>query len=208
MALDPGEARTINERIGEIEARTGVRIATSIVARCDAYVELPWKAFALGAGLAGLATVLAALFAPDRVPHAALLRQVVAILGAGASSALAAVWIPAWAHVFLRPSRRDLEVRQYAQALFLQRELFATPQRTGVLILVCRFERKVQILPDTGFRDRIATAEWRTVIKRMTPSLGQGHPHRALQEGLGAMEELLLRKGFVAPGASESEATP
>ena len=32
-----------------VEARTGAQLVTAIVARSDAYVELPWKAFALGA---------------------------------------------------------------------------------------------------------------------------------------------------------------
>src|SRR5258708_24828578 len=118
MSLNHTEAQSINARIGEIEVRTGVRVTTAIVARCDAYVELPWKAFALGASLAAFARVLVAALAAERMPPPALLWQAIAILGVGAASALAAVWVPSWARRFLRPARRDVEVRQYAQAMF------------------------------------------------------------------------------------------
>lgn len=198
MAQNRQERKTIEARIAEIERRTGARIATAIIARCDAYIELPWKAFALGASFAALITVMADLFAAGwGVPRLALWHAM-AILGAGAACALAAVWVPSWGRLFLRPGRRDVEVRQYAQALFLTRELFATPRRTGLLILVCRFERKVQILPDTGFGDRVSAPEWRAVVTRMAPALRAGHPSQALQDGLDAVEELLARKGFAA----------
>jgi putative membrane protein len=203
MAQNPREATTIEARIAEIERRTGACIATAIVARCDAYIELPWKAFALGASFAALVTVMADLLASGWSAPRIALWHAMAILGVGAACALAAVWVPAWARLFLRPGRRDVEVRQYAQALFLTRELFATPRRTGLLILVSRFERKVQILPDTGFGERVSAAEWRAVVTRMTPALRAGHPSQALQDGLDAVEELLARKGFAAAADGE-----
>lgn len=199
MPLNSTESLTVNQRIVDIERRTGVLIATAIVPRSDAYVELPWKAFALGASLAAFVTVLFDLGAAGWGASRTALWHAMAILGAGAACALAAVWVPAWARLFLHPSRRDVEVRQYAQALFLTRELFATPRRTGLLILVSRFERKIQILPDTGFADRVSTAEWRAVVNRMTPAMRGGHPAKALHEGLAAVDELLARKGFAAP---------
>ena len=198
MSLSQTEARTINARIVEIEGHTGVRVTTAIVARCDAYAELPWKAFALGASLAAFVSVLAIMLTADHVPQGIVLAQAIAILGVGAASALAALWVPAWARLFLRPSRRDVEVRQHAQAMFLVRELFRTPQRIGLLMFVSRFERKIQFLADSGFTDSVSAADWRTAIERMTPSMRQGHVYQSLMEGLTAVEALLHRKGFAA----------
>jgi putative membrane protein len=206
MSLNQTEARTINTKLVDIEAHTGVRITTAIVARCDAYVELPWKAFALGASLAAFVTVLAIMLAADGVPQGIVLGQAIAILSVGAASSLAALWLPPWARLFLRPSRRDVEVRQHAQAMFLTRELFHTPQRTGLLMLVSRFERKIQFLADSGLTDRVNAAEWHAVIERMTPSMRQGHAYQALLEGLAAVEALLQRKGFVSVTAPDGEA--
>jgi len=111
MALNSTEGGSVNAQIADIERRTGVRITTTIVARCDAYVELPWKAFALGASLAAFAVVLVDIAVAAWPSPWSALWHAIAILGAGATSALAAVGIPAWARLFLRPSRRDVEVR-------------------------------------------------------------------------------------------------
>src|SRR6266852_5151260 len=94
--------------------------------------------------------------------------HVVMILGVAAASALLAVFVPGFARLFLRPVRRHLEVRHYARSLFLTRELFKTRERNGVLLLISRFERQVEILPDTGLHDRVSEGDWRTVIARMT----------------------------------------
>lgn len=208
MRLDPAQASAVDARIAQIESRTGVRVTTVIVGKSDSYLELPWKAFALGASFAALGTVLAAGFEAQWYAQRDALCHAIIMLGIGAASALAAVWIPAWARLFLRPSRRDVEVRQHAQAIFLTRELFATKERTGLLILVSRFERKIQLWPDVGLRERVSAAEWHTVIARMTPSLRAGRPSHALHEGLSAVEELLVHKGIVAAPRDNDEGRP
>jgi putative membrane protein len=198
MFLTRTQADAIDARTARVEARTGAQVVTAVIGKADSYVELPWKAFALGAALAGFASVLADAARPDWVTaHTALLHAVV-ILGAGAASALVSVFVPSFARLFLRPTRRDLEVRQYAQSLFLTRELFKTRGRTGILVLVSLFERKVEILPDIGLHERIGASDWDRVIQSMTPSLRAARPADALEAGLVAIEELLAGKGLEA----------
>ena len=60
--------------------------------------------------------------------------------------------MPAFARLFLRKSRAAVEVLQYAKMQFLDRELFATPNRTAILVLVSMLERRVVILADKGLR--------------------------------------------------------
>src|SRR5206468_3641109 len=84
--------------------------------------------------------------------------QAAIILAAGAASALLAVFVPAFARLFLRKVRAEVEVRQYAQSMFLDRHVFAAPGRRGVLVLVSLFERRIEILADAGFRDRLTAA--------------------------------------------------
>jgi putative membrane protein len=128
----------------------------------------------------------------------------IAILGAGAASALLAVVAPPYARLFLRATRRDLEVRHYAQAFFLHRELFATRGRNGILLLVSLFERKVEILPDVGLHARFDAADWRAVIEAMTPLLRERRCFGALQQGVARLQALLLGKGMsAAPGGNE-----
>ena len=210
MFLNRTEIDALDAKVAAIEAATGVEVVPAVIGKADAYVELPWKAFALGASLAALAAVAIDLLRPDWVAaHAAILNAVI-VLGVGAASALCAVFVPAYARWYLRPARRDLEVRQYAHALFLERELFATRERVGILILVSLFERRVELLPDRGFRGRVAQAEWQEVVASMTPALSERRPADAMQQGLAALGELLARKGFRAPAhpANELPDTP
>ncbi len=196
MFLTDAEADAINAQVAGVELRTGVEVVTAIVGKSDTYVELPWKAFALGASIASFGVVIADVWRPDWVTAATALLHAVTILGAAAASALLAVFVPAFGRLFLRATRVEIEVRQHAQSLFLTRELFRTPQRTAVLVLISLFERRIEILPDTGLHDRVTDADWHTVIARMTPRLRDARPFHALQDGLAALEALLAAKGF------------
>ncbi len=198
MLLSKAEADAITARSVELESRVGVQVIAAIIGKADAHVELPWKAFALGAVLSGLAMVVADLARPQWLTANVALVDTVTILGTGAASALLAVFVPAYARFFLRSTRRDAEVRRYAEALFLRHELFKTRERNGILILVSCFERKVEILADVGLHRRVSDAEWRPVIARMTPLLREGRFAEALQEGLAAAEELLAAKALNA----------
>jgi len=198
MLLSKAEADAITARSVELESRVGVQVIAAIIGKADAHVELPWKAFALGAVLCGLAVVVADLARPQWLTANVALVDTVTILGTGAASALLAVFVPAYARFFLRSTRRDAEVRRYAEALFLRHELFKTRERNGILILVSCFERKVEILADVGLHRRVSDVEWRPVIARMTPLLREGRFAEALQEGLAAAEELLAAKALNA----------
>src|SRR5450631_4346178 len=112
MYLTRTEADAIEARTASLEAHAGVQVVTAVVGKADHYVELPWKAFALGAVLAALAVVMADLLRPDWVGAHVALMHVVTILGVGGANALLAIFVPAYARVFLTNLRRDTEVRE------------------------------------------------------------------------------------------------
>ena len=203
MTRRPG-TETIDAAIARVEARTGVQIVTALVGRADTYAELPWMAFALGVAIAALAVVALELIRPNWLGGRAAL-AVVALLAMGAASALLAILLPAYARLFLRASVRDREVRHYAQSLFLRRELFKTRSRNGVLILVCKFEGKVEILPDVGLYGRIAAEDWSRIIAAMTPFLRNRRFADALHAGVALAGQILAARGFAggAGGANE-----
>ena len=196
MFLSEAETAEIDASIARLEARADIQVVTAVVSKADAYPELPWMAFALGVSLAALAAVVVDWLRPDWITGHVALLHTAAILGAGGVSALAAVFVPTYARLFLRPALRDLEVRHYAQSLFLRHELFKTRERNGILILICIFERKIEILADVGLHGRIVDADWERVIAAMTPHLRDARIAAALQAGLDALGALLATKGF------------
>ncbi|HZI83282.1 MAG TPA: TPM domain-containing protein [Casimicrobiaceae bacterium] len=205
MTISRSESETIDAAIARVEARTGVQIVTAVVGKADTYAELPWMAFALGVSVAGLAVVVLDWARPDwPASHVALLAAVT-LLAAGGASGLFAIFVPPYARLFLRSALADLEVRHYAQSLFLRRELFKTRSRNAVLILVCKFERKVEILPDAGLYGRIAAEDWNRVIAAMTPLLRSRRFADALHAGVALAGQILAARGFSgsAGGANE-----
>lgn len=204
MFLSKADTDAIEAQVAQIEKATDVQIVVAIVGKADAYVELPWKAFALGCSLAGLALVVADGLSPDWPGTHTTLLDAVLILLAGATCALATIYVPAFARLFLRTTRRDQEVRQFAQALFLRRELFKTQGRNGVLILTSMFERKVEILADVGLHPRVVAADWSNVVNSMLPLLRERRCFDAQKQGLSTMAAMLAAKGLPARnGANE-----
>ena len=188
-----------------MHAATRVRVVAAEIGKADTYDELPWKAFALGVSLAALTVVGADTVGPYRhTPHSILL-SVIIPLATGAVAALLAIFVPAFGRLFLHAARCEVEVGQYAQALFLRRELFKTPKRNAILVLVSRFERRVHILPDTGLHGTNGDAECHNVIERMRPALREARIADALQAGLVALQDLLVRTGYTGGSGAENE---
>lgn len=190
-AINDQERLRLNRRIVDVEKNADVQVVLAVVDRCDVYAELPWKAFALGSSVAGLLVALLNMPGTGWIPGASVLIAVSATLAVGVVCALLCVVVPTFARLFMETHRAEVEVRQYADSLFLSRELFATRRRTGILMLVSLFERRVVVLPDTGLSERLSQNAIREVIARMTTPLASGQVAYAFEEGLNSLESIL-----------------
>lgn len=205
MFLSKSEIDALDLQIARVHAATGVRVVAAEIGKADTYEDLPWKAFALGVSLAALFVVGAEILSRQwQTPDATMLSVLVTLM-TGALAALLAIFIPAFGRLFLHGASCELEVGQYAQALFLRRELFKSPHRDAILILVSRFERRVHILADVGLHGTIAEAQWQAVIERMKPALRKARTAEALQAGLAVVEEILVRTGYRGAVGANSE---
>jgi putative membrane protein len=203
--LTEQERQQLDRRIADVEKRTGAQIVLAVVKRSDVYAELPWKAFALGTAGTGLVVTVLDLLRSGWHSSAAVLLAMTATLIAGAACALACVSLPGFARLFLDAHRAEVETRQYAESLFLSREVFATRGRTGVLLLVSLFERKVIILPDSGLSKHLSRDVSQKIITRMTSFLASGAVAKALEAGLAGLEEVL---GTAVPAAAFENELP
>jgi putative membrane protein len=202
-ALNDQERLRLDQRVAEVEKRTGVQIVLSVIERCDSYSELPWKAFALGVSVAGLLVFIFDLLWPGWYSQTAVLITVVTILAGGIISVLLSLYIPKFARLFLAAHRAEVEMRQYAESLFLSYELFATRRRTGILLLVGLFERWIIVLPDTGLSERLSQTTQQGIVSRMVRVLASGQIASALEDGLRSLEEALSVTAPIASGKNE-----
>ena len=196
MFLDAAAEAAIKQRTAALESATGVEVVAAVIARADSYPEVPWKAFALGVSLSALAAVVAAAVDPGWEAFEAVAETAVITLITGAAAALATVWIPPCARLLLTRTRRQAEVLQYAQAMFLEAELHRTRRRDGILLLVSLLEHEVVVLTDRGIRERLRPGELDPVVAAVTARLKRGELESALRDGIAQLEAVLAARGF------------
>ena len=192
--LSENDRSTLDERVDKFESSTGTQIVLAAVRRCDAYAEIPWKAFALGASISGLILLSLHLALFEWYPRITVIIALAGTLACGILLALLAL-IPGIARCFLSAHRAEAEVKQYAESMFLQRELFATTGRTGILLLISLFERRIIILPDTGLEKRLSGKDLRGVIALMAPLLRRKEIRQAFMTGLDQLAYVLGSDG-------------
>jgi putative membrane protein len=132
-----------------------------------------------------------------------VLLAVTATLAVGAVCALLCVNLPVFARIFLDASVAEAEARQYAESLFLSREVFATRGRTGVILLISLFERQIVVLPDTGLVKHLNREALEGIIARMVKALAPGRIIGALEEGLRCLEDALAATAPSPSGENE-----
>ncbi|HDQ04778.1 MAG TPA: hypothetical protein ENN23_09520 [Deltaproteobacteria bacterium] len=197
------ERNLLEKRIAEAEKATGAQIILAIIERSDSYAEIPWKAFALGVSVASLLVFIVDFLWSAWCSPIAVLISVAIVLIAGIAAAVPTLWLPGFARVFLAADRAETEVRQYAESLFLARELFATRRRMGILLLVSLFEHQIILLPDKGHNRKLNLQAMTKIIDQMRPALVSGQVARALEVGLAGLEERLALKRRGKPRKNE-----
>jgi len=194
--LSDTDRTLLDKLIDEAEIKTKAQIVLATVKRSDSYAEIPWKAFAFGSSIAGLVVFLMDLLLPGWITDTLILFPVAVILATGALFVILTVLFQGFAKLFLSESRKETETMQYAESLFLARELYATEGRRGILLLVSQFEQRVVILPDKGVRDCISNEDIKNIISKMTRHLRQNDVRKAMETGL---EELVTELCLSAP---------
>ena len=118
----------------------------------------------------------------------AVLISIVITLAAGVFFVLLTLLLPGFARLFLSASRMEMESRQYAESMFLSRELFSTDHRRGILLLISRFEKKVIILADKGLNEHFTGDELKSIIALMKRPLAKNEFRQAMEI---ALDELI-----------------
>lgn len=189
--LSDNDRNILNDLVLKAEEQTRAQIVLAVIRRCDNYAEIPWKAFAIGASGAGFAVFILDLLTLRWTTDTLVLFSVISILATSALFSLLTVIFPRFTGLFISKSRRETETLQYAESLFLSRELFATEGRRGILLLISNFERQVCIIPDTGVRSRFNGTQINRIISKMSPFLRKDEVKNALVTGLeGTLTDL------------------
>ncbi|HEY0510970.1 MAG TPA: hypothetical protein VGH73_03645 [Thermoanaerobaculia bacterium] len=187
------DLEAIQTAVREAEARTSGEIVPYVVERSDEYHNALWKGAALGALLGPMAALAIHRWSNLWGIPLGIWIALPAPLGGAIGYLLA----------LLHPVRRwmageyalDARARRRAAVAFLEQEVFRTRQRTGILLFLSLFERRVVLLADAGIHQKVGEGEWEAITRRLAQGLRTGRPAPALIEAIGACGELLQRHG-------------
>jgi len=201
--LSDEDRAALDKRIAEVEKLTGAQIILATTKRSDSYAEIPWKAFSVGTSLSGLIVFIIGFLLPLWVTNTAILLSVTSVLASGILLAVLTIICQGIARFFLPSQRKETETLQYAQSLFLSRELFATSGRRGILIMISLFERQVVILPDIALIDKLNPEIIKKVISEMTGTLKKNEVRKAFEAGLTGIQPYLVMAESVDSNRNE-----
>jgi putative membrane protein len=167
MALfDEQGRKRIEAAIAAAEQRSAGEIVVATVRASEGYHVLRLLyGFTLGMALAAVLH----LARPGLGFHWLTLSELVV----AASAWFALGWGPALRRVL--PGLYTLHaVERRARAEFFERGLFATRERSGVLIMLSELERKVVILGDSGIHARVQTSGWQAHVDNIVAQIRRG----------------------------------
>ncbi|HEX4954857.1 MAG TPA: hypothetical protein VF017_15815 [Thermoanaerobaculia bacterium] len=178
----------------EAEEGSGGEIVVYVVGRCDAYRGACWRAAAFAAVMAAAAAGLAHALGGYWGGWGPLWITLPVAGAATIAYAATATW-PSLRRWLTHPESLERRVEHRAAAAFIEEEVFATVDRTGVLIFLALFEHRVLILPDKGIRARVAEEEWQAIARSIAAGIREGRAPEALIEAVGRCGRLLAASG-------------
>ncbi len=184
------------------ETKTAGELVVYVTERCDPHPEVAWKGSVVGGALGALcAAVLVWRFggwgAPDYL-------WILIGFQLGLVAGFVASRFDAVARRLIGEEALDSRVDGRAAEAFLDEQVFATRERTGVMIFVALFEHRVLVLADEGIDERVADDAWDQISGDLAAGIRRGTPTQALIQAVERCADLLEAHG-VHPADSDNE---
>jgi putative membrane protein len=186
----------IAEAVRAAESRTSGEIVPYFVEESDRYNVAHWRGGVMVAAIAVLAFVIAQTLSKTWLPYGTL-ETSGAIVAAYVLGSILAATVPPFRRLLLGHALMDLHVSRRASLAFLSEEVFKTRERTGILIFLSFFERRVIVLGDSGINAKVKQSDWDGVVQSIVKSIKEGRPTDGLVEAIGQCGELLEKHGVV-----------
>ncbi|PLX92555.1 MAG: hypothetical protein C0620_09255 [Desulfuromonas sp.] len=184
VQLNDQQQQQICAAVAKAESRTSGEIVPLILASASDYEAPQIHA----AACLSMATTLLTLW----WDHTLALWVFAAIMaGSYVGARLAINRVSALKRLLVGQERMAETVNEKAFSLFIQQGLHYTRDATGILILICLFEKRVQILADRGINEKVTQQQWQQAIGTITAGLHRGTMVESLCEAIEQCGALL-----------------
>jgi putative membrane protein len=188
------DLQDIKAAVQRAEQATSGEIVPCVVGRSASYDETGWRGATFGALGFALAAALVHHLAGVWGLASWLWLVGPPVAGAALGFVLGA-FVPAVKRLLVHPDDLARQVRERASVAFLEHEVFDTRERTGILIFLSLFERRVVVLGDSGINARVEQPEWDGLVAELAAGIKARRAAAALVAAIGTCGELLERRG-------------
>ena len=185
------DLESVREATAAAEARTAGEIVPYIVERVVERDEARWRGATLGA--LGAALIAGVVHAVGHYWSGFGVWWITLPTIVGAGFGYVITGIDAIARWLIPEDHLERAVRVRAEAAFLEEEVFATRDRTGILVFLAIFERRALILADEGIHRSVPKDTWQDLVGDLTAGIKAGRAADALAEAIARCGELLVR---------------
>ncbi|MBN1446533.1 MAG: TPM domain-containing protein [Bacteroidetes bacterium] len=188
------DKKRIADAVKEAETRTSGEIVPYIVGQSDSYPEAWLRGGSLFAFFVLFVFSVINIGTDWWLPFSIAEVGALTVVAFGIGAALA-VWVPVMRRAFIPDATEQQRVDERAAIAFLEEEVFSTRERTGILIFLSLFERRVRILGDTGINELVKKEEWDEIVQIIVQAMKNGVPAEGMLEAVWKCGHLLERRG-------------
>lgn len=206
--LSPADLERIEAAVRAAERGTRGEIVVAVTGASDGHQAAAWRGAALGALAAPLLVVVAdwALGLWPGLWGAPSAWIVLLATAAGCAAGLVAVGhSDALTRFLASDDELEGQVARAARAAFLEHEVFATRDRSGVLIFLSLLEHRVVVMGDAGIDERVAAGEWSAIVEGIVRGIREGRAAEAVVAAVARCGEILDRPGLERRADDEDE---
>ncbi len=176
-AFTEQEQQRIKDTVAKVELTTSGEIVPIIIPQADSYTATSCR-------VASLIALAATTFATWWHPGLAYWGIALLLIGSFiATSMLLRGW-SALRRYCIGSEELQFRVEEQALTSFVRHGLHHTRDATGILILVCMFEKRVQVLADRGINEKVAQQQWDEIVRIITDGLKNGKACDALCDAI------------------------
>ena len=184
----------ISAAVKEAETRTSGEIVPYVVEQSDSYDEAMWKAGFMFGFVVIAALVSVHSFTTVWLPLDFAEMTLISLLLGGGGMLLARFVAPV-RRLFAGADVTERRVSQRAAEAFIAEEVFATRERTGILIFLSLLERRVLVLGDSGINAKVDQSQWDEIVQLIVSSIHEGKPAEGLIAAIKKCGALLQKEG-------------
>lgn len=188
------QKKDIEKAVQNLESKTSGEMVPYIVPSSDYYIEgilytiISFLTFGLilvtGASLTWL------LPSGITIIQILIFLVVMMLLGFGLS-----YFIPAFRIQMVSGLTQDHRVMQRAEEAFLEREIFNTGRRIGILLFISELEKKVFILADSGICRLVPNEEWQLIVDDLIDYIKKKKTAEGIVRAIDQCTALLVNHG-------------